>query len=254
MSNSITKKHHPFSQIPNELINDEDLKPAIRFTFVYLYSKPDNWTFFRKNISKSLGINIETLDKYLSALEERGWIKKTQKKAKDGTFGGMEIELFYERSAGEKTPIGSDGEKTRTGKNRDRKNHDHNNTDSNNTDLKIKTESRVIQKNDSPSLFPDLPDPKKESTFKNSAVADFSIFEKKFTAEEFKTVDIFYYFNAVKDWSLTKSKIFRTSDGWIATARNFMRRDKESNKLRVLKTEAESDDYLEYLKQSHGDS
>ena len=81
--------------------------------------------------------------------------------------------------------------------------------------------------------------------FENSRYADFQKFDAEFTAPEFADVDIAYYYHAVKDWSAQKGKKMKD---WIATARNFMRRDKEDKKLhRVNSGGALSQDAIKYL-------
>ena len=62
---------------------------------------------------------------------------------------------------------------------------------------------------------------------------DFSDFEKMFNDEEFKKIDLIYYFNAVCDWSDTKQGVKRTKRGWVATIRNFIRGDSERGKLHL---------------------
>lgn len=69
--------------------------------------------------------------------------------------------------------------------------------------------------------------------FENSRFADYNAFAAEFTAPEFAGVDLVYYFHAVKDWSAQKGKKMKD---WIATARNFMRRDMENKKLHRLNT------------------
>ena len=82
--------------------------------------------------------------------------------------------------------------------------------------------------------------------FENSRYADFQKFDAEFTDPEFADVDIAYYYHAVKDWSAQKGKKMKD---WIATARNFMRRDIENKKLHRLNPGgALSPDAIEYLK------
>ena len=82
--------------------------------------------------------------------------------------------------------------------------------------------------------------------FENSRFADYNAFAAEFTAPEFSDVDLFYYYHAVKDWSAQKGKKMKD---WIATARNFMRRDMENKKLHRLNPGgALSPDAIEYLK------
>lgn len=64
--------------------------------------------------------------------------------------------------------------------------------------------------------------------FANSRYADFEKFSAEFTDPKFAGIDIVYYFHAVADWSAGKG---RKMKDWIATARNFIRRDIEGNKL-----------------------
>lgn len=67
--------------------------------------------------------------------------------------------------------------------------------------------------------------------FENSRYADYAKFENEFKTVEFQGIDILYYFHAVADWSAQKGKKMRD---WIATARNFIRRDMENGKVHHL--------------------
>lgn len=53
-----------------------------------------------------------------------------------------------------------------------------------------------------------------------------------FAGTEYEDVDIMFYYNSVADWSSRKAK---KQKDWIATARSFMRRDKQEGKLVRLK-------------------
>ena len=85
----------------------------------------------------------------------------------------------------------------------------------------------------------ELSDKKKINTYnrnkktlfsENSVLANFDFVLGKFAGEEYKEVDIAYYYYAVRDWS-DSSNTKRTENGWIATIRNFIRMDIERNKL-----------------------
>lgn len=86
--------------------------------------------------------------------------------------------------------------------------------------------------------------------FENSKFADYNAFAVQFTSPEFANVDLVYYFNAIADWSAQRGKKMKD---WIATARNFMRRDMEQNKLHVIGSrsggvlDAEAIEYLEQM-------
>jgi len=82
--------------------------------------------------------------------------------------------------------------------------------------------------------------------FENSKYADYKLFAAEFNSPEFNGVDIVYYYHVVSDWSASKGAKKRD---WIATARNFMRKDMESGKLHKLNNPGGIDpDAMEYLK------
>ena len=81
--------------------------------------------------------------------------------------------------------------------------------------------------------------------FADSRYFDFEKFAAEFTAPEFQSVDLAYYYGVVADWSASKGAKKRD---WIATTRNIMRRDHEQGKLHILAQGASLDaDALEYL-------
>ena len=67
--------------------------------------------------------------------------------------------------------------------------------------------------------------------FANSRFYDFEKFKECFTGEEYQNIDIAYYYESVKDWSSAGGKKKRD---WIATARNFMRGDRDKGKLKMV--------------------
>lgn len=56
--------------------------------------------------------------------------------------------------------------------------------------------------------------------------------EKEFQSEEFQSVDIAYYANAVSNWN-DKKEDLRTRRGWVATIKDFMRTDNDAKKLKL---------------------
>jgi hypothetical protein len=77
--------------------------------------------------------------------------------------------------------------------------------------------------------------PNKKTLFRNSAAANRETFFKTFSGEEYATLDMEHYYNAVADWS-DSSNTMRTARGWFATVRTFIRGDKEKNKLHKKQT------------------
>lgn len=96
-----------FTQIPNDLINDNKISRDARFLFVYLCSKPDDWKFHTSVIEKDMGFSKDTRIKYMKELMNFGWITMEQKKTDKGAFGQMEIVLnpFPKISDAVKNPI-----------------------------------------------------------------------------------------------------------------------------------------------------
>lgn len=90
-----------------------------------------------------------------------------------------------------------------------------------------------------------------KTTFEKSNVSNWVVFEKEFLDIEQMGVDISFYYNSVKDWSLTKPTTKRTSKGWLATVRTFMRSDTQKNKLKMIdnlpKETISNDSMLAYL-------
>lgn len=81
-----------------------------------------------------------------------------------------------------------------------------------------------------------LSNKKKEKTesinclFKNSQFNTIELFKKEFENTEWQKADLKHYFESIIDWSNSKGKM---SKDWIATARNWMRKDKQESKLKL---------------------
>lgn len=67
-----------FTAVPNVLINNISMSCQARFLYIYMLSKPDNWKFYLNELSKSLGMSIDTLRKYMKELIEQGWITRNK--------------------------------------------------------------------------------------------------------------------------------------------------------------------------------
>lgn len=80
--------------------------------------------------------------------------------------------------------------------------------------------------------------------FEKSRYNDLEKFSKEFDKPEFAGIDINYYFYAVADWSSQKGKKMHD---WIATARNFIRKDIEQNKVHRLQNMQGMFDYINSL-------
>ena len=122
-----------------------------------------------------------------------------------------------------------------------------------NSDIKTNniTETELFE--DSESVVMTHPRRTTESLclFENSRYREYDDFAKQFQGDEFKDVDIAYYYNAVADWSAQGGKKKRD---WIATARNFMRSDNNAGKLKRITQPTNNGYDLDYLKMGLEDS
>ncbi|GAA4273747.1 helix-turn-helix domain-containing protein [Aquimarina gracilis] len=75
-----------FTISPNKLINNNNISDRARFLFVYMSSKPSDWTFYNYQLSKALGYSVDTLRKYIKELVETGWVVKEKQKRISGKF------------------------------------------------------------------------------------------------------------------------------------------------------------------------
>jgi deoxyribodipyrimidine photolyase-like uncharacterized protein len=75
-----------FTIIPNDLIEDNSISDRGRFLFIYLASKSNDWTFYNKQLCKALVYSEDTLRKYMSELENKGWITKYIRVREKGKF------------------------------------------------------------------------------------------------------------------------------------------------------------------------
>lgn len=90
-----------------------------------------------------------------------------------------------------------------------------------------------------------------KTTFENSNVSNWQIFEKELLELEQMGIDILFYYNSVRDWSLKNPNIKRTSRGWISTARDFIRTAVVNKKVKMIeyipKETVSTQSMLDYL-------
>lgn len=181
----------------------------------------------------------DTVYRYYKKLEEFGLIELIKIKSKDYiriTEKGAQWGRKHESEHSEKNPnkLGNISE-TNSEKNPTNKYISNNKNTSN-------------KKGNKEDLFP-THDPNKKTLFRNSVLDDYNLFEKKFSEPEFQDIDLAHYFHAVRDWSDSANKK-RTARGWLATARTFMRGDKEKGKLKTKNSLQgnNSEEMLNFLK------
>lgn len=77
-----------YSQIPNELITDSKLCNGSLRVLLYLFTKPDDWNVYNKDICKQLNISEQTLTKYWKTLLNSGWLKREKSRDNKGKLTG----------------------------------------------------------------------------------------------------------------------------------------------------------------------
>lgn len=83
-----------YSQIPNELITDLTLCHGSLRVLLYLFTKPDKWNVYNKDIMKQLSISEKTLTKYWKILLSSKWLRREKKQGQAGKFiGGYDYRI-----------------------------------------------------------------------------------------------------------------------------------------------------------------
>ena len=86
VKSTIAKERVPFTQIPNGIINDKNLSALAFKIYCYMMSKPENWTFYNKNIIENMKEGRDACLKAIKELEQSGWIAGKVIRDKRGTF------------------------------------------------------------------------------------------------------------------------------------------------------------------------
>lgn len=86
-----------FTQTPNAVIIDQALSDGAVRIFLYMSSKPDDWSFNNADIKKQLGIKRdETIAKYFKELISSGWVSRTAKIKNGRPSGYFDYTIYPE--------------------------------------------------------------------------------------------------------------------------------------------------------------
>lgn len=245
---------HDFTQVPNKIINNKDLSLKAKGLWLYIASKPEEWDYSVKGTSSQSKDGIDSVTSGTKELEKMGYLYREARKNKMGQWDGYDYHLFDEPDK----EIAIDGNaingKSFNGEPPNHSNKELSNTITSNTKEDLQNSDFATSKNNESEkdLFGEKPNKNKKTIFKNSPAADFSVFENSLLDEKKLGIDLFYYYNSIKDWGEIKL-VKRTFNGWIATARTFMRKDNESKKLKMIVNQSNppsNDDMMDYLNMS----
>jgi len=91
--NKVTKMEVPFTQVANCVLNDENLSFKAKGIFAYLYSKPQDWNFNYKRISKDSSDGEDAVLSGLRELENAGYLIRRKLHS-----GRIQYEIMYDKS------------------------------------------------------------------------------------------------------------------------------------------------------------
>lgn len=85
------KREKNYSVVNNQILEDTRMSFKARGLLTYMLSKPDNWQFYADELVKhSDKDGISAIKSALNELEACGYLKRVQKRAEKGKFGGQD--------------------------------------------------------------------------------------------------------------------------------------------------------------------
>lgn len=256
-----------FTTVNNDFLHDVNLSWKAKGMIVYIMSLPADWDLNVSDLKNRSKDGRDATAGGLRELIDNNYCRRVRSREKGGTFTGYDYEVSDVKFEPQtENPVMGQPQTENPSlenpgtENPITENPEQVNTNSNNKTFIQNTNSSVTPHNDA-SLFPEIDkqkieeqkrleaeklekeeEKKRVSLFRNSEVfktvnfdvspADYSNFEKCFSGDEYKQIDLVYYFHSVSDWSDLKN-MKRTKMGWLATIRNFIRGDIEKNKLKL---------------------
>lgn len=229
-----------FTIIPNAILRDNALSFTEKGLLCYFLSLPYDWEIKLGVIASEFNETERALLKAIKGLIEAGYCRRTARR-QNGKLCGQHYQITdipFDFSA----PTKKEGT--------------------------VETALQISRPADSPALHKNegaekeytlfneetisINKEKRESTrerkclFADSKFFDFDKFQKQFSGPEFINVDLFYYYNRIKNWSGSNDK--KKCD-WILTAKNWIMDDNEAGKLKKIQPGVNglSPEELEYL-------
>lgn len=83
-----------FGVAPNDLLNNPNISLKAKGLYVYMQSKPEDWSFSVFKISSQVKEGEEAVKSGLKELEDFGYLKRTPVKNTDGTWDGYDYSLY----------------------------------------------------------------------------------------------------------------------------------------------------------------
>lgn len=227
MEHTITNHRHfsNFTIVPNEILRDRNMTFAEKGLLAYLLSLPDNWDIRVSVIAETFGETERGILKLLKGLIEMGYCKRVAIR-KDGRLAGQQY-IITDIANDFSAPTKNEG----AGNSRSRKfSHTENSAPLKNEGAEIINnlfeEESIINNKEREAPTPKTRE--RKCLFDDSKFFDYEIFQAQFTEPDFADVDLYYYYNRIKNWSGGNGK---KKNDWILTAKNWMMDDAEKGKL-----------------------
>lgn len=85
-----------YTVVNNTIITDSRISWKAKGIWLYAFSRPDDWTFYLKDIIKNGADGRDSVRAGLKELEECGYLTRSQSRNEDGTFSSECEWVFYE--------------------------------------------------------------------------------------------------------------------------------------------------------------
>ncbi len=79
-----------YTVIDNSVLQDDRLSFGARGLFIYMWSMPDNWQFYKKVLYKQSTEGRKKIDSYVDELKALGYLVLKNKRQNKGKFGGYD--------------------------------------------------------------------------------------------------------------------------------------------------------------------
>ena len=233
MEHTITNHKHfsNFTIIPNEILRDKNMTFAEKGLLSYLLSLPDNWDIRVSVIAETFGETERGILKLLRGLIEMGYCKRVAIR-KDGRLAGQHY-VITDVANDFSAPAKNEGAENSASQNFSPAENSAplKNEGAERINTLFQEEDNIYINNNKKREAPASTTRERKCLFEESKFFDYELFRAQFTESEFADVDLFYYYNRLKNWSGGNGK---KKNDWILTARNWMLDDSDKGKLKKI--------------------
>jgi hypothetical protein len=85
---------NPYTMVHNGIIRNPSLSWKAKGIMLYFLSRPDDWTFYEKEVIRNAADGVSSYRAGLKELEAHGYLKRTQVKDELGKFSHVLYEVF----------------------------------------------------------------------------------------------------------------------------------------------------------------